>query len=118
MGTMLSRIATAAILLLGSAATADAQYGAAIRGVIRDVAGRPTAGAVVTLSHPGARLVRVAVTDLRGEYAIHGLEPGAEYVVQVTHPNFRKERVQARAYAASQHVTPVRLKPRRATAAR
>ena len=118
MGTMLSRVAAVVILVLGAAATADAQYGAAIRGVIHDASGQPTPGAVVTVSHPAARLVRVAVTNLRGEYVIRGLEPGAEYVVRVTHPKFKKHRLEARAYAAAERVTPVRLKPRRADAVR
>jgi len=118
MRAMFGRIVSAAILVLGLGGTADAQYGAAVRGVIHDAKGRPAPGVVVTLSHPTVPVVRVAVTDLKGEYVIRGLEPGVEYVVDLTHPNYRKERLEARAYAAVQEPTQVRLKPRRTAAAR
>ena len=75
--------------------------------------GRPAPGVVVTLSHPTTRLIRVALTDLRGEYEIRGLEPGVEYIVRLTHPNHRNERLETRAYAAVHEPTRVQLKPRR-----
>jgi hypothetical protein len=118
MRSMTGRIASAVVLVLGLAVTADAQYSAAVRGVIHDAKGRPAPGVVVTLSHPTAPVIRVAVTDLQGEYVIRGLEPGVEYVVHVTHPNYRKERLEARAYAAVQEPTRVQLKPRRTAAVR
>jgi Carboxypeptidase regulatory-like domain len=118
MRAIILRIASAAMLVLGLAATADAQYSAAVRGIIHDAKGRPAPGVVVTLSHPTTRVIRVALTDLRGEYVIRGLEPGVEYVVHVTHPNYRKERLEARAYAAVQEPTRVQLKPRRTAAVR
>ena len=118
MRVTVARILSALILVLGLGAGADAQYAAAVRGVIHDANGRPAPGAVVTLSHPTAPVIRVAVTDLKGEYVIRGLEPGVEYVVHVTHPNFRKERLAARAHAAVQEPTRVQLKPRRTAAAR
>ena len=117
MRAMLVRIASAVVLVLGLAVTADAQYSAAVRGVVHDAKGRPAQGVVVTLSHPTTPLIRVAVTDLRGQYVIKGLEPGVEYIVHVTHPNFRKERLETRAYAAVHEPARVRLKARR-TAAR
>ena len=113
MSHLIRRTAFAVLLVLGLAPTADAQYVAAVRGVIYDAVGRPTPGVVVTLTHPTRPVVRVAVTDLRGEYVIRGLEPGAAYVVRVTHPKFRKQRLEARAYAAVHEPTPVRLEPRR-----
>jgi hypothetical protein len=118
MRATIGRIVSAAILVLGLGATADAQYGAAVRGVVRDATGRPAPGVVVTLSHPIAPVIRVALTDLRGEYVIRGLEPGVEYVVHVTHPNYRKERLEARAFAAVQEPMRVQLKPRRTAAVR
>ncbi len=118
MRTIIGRIASAVVLVLGLAVTADAQYAAAVRGVIHDAKGRPAPGVVVTLSHPTTPVIRVALTDLRGEYVIRGLEPGVEYVVQVTHPNYRKERLEARAYAAVQEPTRVQLTPRRTATAR
>jgi protocatechuate 3,4-dioxygenase beta subunit len=111
------RIILAAILVLGLATAADAQYDATVRGLVRDASGRPTPGAVVTISHPTMPVVRVAVTDLGGQYVIHGLEPGAAYVVHVTHPNFRKQKLEARAYATVQDPTTVHLKARRTTIA-
>jgi hypothetical protein len=117
MRAIIGRIA-AAVLVLSLAATADAQYSAAVRGVIHDATGRPAPGVVVTLSHPTAPVVRVAVTNLKGEYVVRGLEPGVEYVVHLTHPNYRKERLEARAYAAVQEPTRVQLTPRRTAAVR
>ena len=118
MRAMLVRIASAVVLVLGLAVTADAQYAAAVRGVVHDAKGRPAPGVVVTLSHPTTRVIRVALTDLRGQYVIRGLEPGVEYIVDVTHPNYRKERLEARAYAAVHEPTRVQLKPRRTAAHR
>lgn len=118
MRTLMGRIASAVVLVLGLAVTADAQYSAAVRGVIHDAKGRPAPGVVVTLSHPTAPVIRVAVTNLRGEYVIRGLEPGVEYVVHVTHPNYRTERLEARAFAAVHEPTRVQLKPRRAALVR
>jgi protocatechuate 3,4-dioxygenase beta subunit len=114
MGAKILRILSAGVLLLGVTA-AEAQYAASIRGVVHDHEGRPMPGAVVTLSHPTSPAVRVAVTDLRGEYAIRGLEPDTAYVVHVTYPGFRKQKLQTRAYAAVQGPTIVRLTPRRTT---
>jgi protocatechuate 3,4-dioxygenase beta subunit len=118
MGTIVGRIGPAAVLVLGLATAAAAQYSAAIRGVIHDAAGRPAPGVVVTITHPKSPGIRVAVTDLRGEYVVRGLEPGAEYVVRVTHPDFRTRRLQARARTSAQDVTPVLLQPRRSATAR
>ena len=118
MRAIIGRIVSAAILVLGLAATADAQYSAAVRGVIHDTQGRPAPGVVVTLTDPTTRVIRVALTDLNGEYVIRGLEPGVEYVVRLTHPNYRKERVESRAYAAVQEPTLVQLKPKRTALSR
>ena len=113
MGTMIRRAVLAAALVLGLAAGAYAQYSAAIRGVILDTDGRPTPGVVVTVTHPAEPIVRVAVTNLRGEYVVRGLEPGVEYIVRVAHPKFRKQELEARAHASVHEPTRVQLKPRR-----
>ena len=116
MGARIRGILPAAILVLGLGAAADAQYTAAIRGVVHDSSGQPTPGVVVTVWHPTTPTVRVAVTDLNGEYVVRGLEPGVAYRVHVTHPNFKKQQLEAQAFALEQDQTTVRLKPRRATA--
>jgi hypothetical protein len=116
MEARIGRIVPAVILVLGLGSAADAQFSAAIRGVVHDSSGQPTPGAVVTISHPTTPTVRVAVTNLNGEYVVRGLETGVAYRVHVTHPNFKKQRLEARAFALEQDQTTVRLKPRRATA--
>jgi len=107
----------AAFLLLG-AAPATAQYSAIIRGVVEDDEGRPMPGAVVTVTHHATRTVRVAITDLRGEYRVSGLQPETPYRVQVFHPRFRKHTLEARAYASVMHVNRVQLIERDRDAAR
>ena len=71
--------------------------------------GHPVPGVVVTIEHPQQTAVRVVVTDLRGAYAVDELESGTRYTVRVSHPHFRKARLEA---AAGDRIS-VRLKPRR-----
>jgi hypothetical protein len=118
MTNMLRTVAAAGALVLALTTASEAQYTATVRGVVQDGNGRRTPGVVVTLTHPTERIIRVAVTNLRGEYEIRGLEPGAEYRVRLTHPNFRTEHVSARAYAATRPAAEVELKPRRTAFAR
>jgi len=105
----LRRLVAAAAVILALSATAAAQS-APLRGVVQDHRGNPVVGAVITVEHPQEKTaVRVAVTNLSGEYAVDRLERITPYVVRVSHPEFQKAR--ATSYAGDRLT--VRLKPRR-----
>jgi hypothetical protein len=108
MGTRIRALLGAAAVVFGLATGAAAQSGP-LRGVVHDHTGTPMPGAVVTIAHPQQTAVRVVLTDLRGEYAVGELERGTRYKVDISHPEFRKVRLQASA-GERVHVT---LKPRR-----
>lgn len=93
MGT--SPFVAAAAFVLGLAAPAFGQHGELI-GVVQNASGAAVPGAVVTVSHPEDVRVRVAITGTRGEYAVKGLDEATEYRVEVSHPRFRKQDLQAR----------------------
>lgn len=101
-------VSAAAVLLIG--ASAAAQDGVVVRGVVRDPAGAPLHGAVVTVAAPDWSIVRVSATDLWGEYEVPGLDPGQEYTVEVSHGAFRKAKLRIR---ADGEPLPVQLKPKR-----
>lgn len=112
MGTRIRRLAGAAAVVLGvagSAAAQSAHSGALHRGVVYDQRGAPLPGVVVTLEHPQDKGVRVALTDLWGEYAVADLDRGTRYIVRISHPGFEGTRLKA---AAGDHIN-VTLKPRR-----
>jgi hypothetical protein len=97
MASRIAKLIVAALLVLGIAPPATAQTGGVLTGVVHDRAGNPVPGVVVTIvdpAHPGARVV---VTDQRGVYFIDRLEYGTGYAVEVSHPRFRKSRLQASA---------------------
>ena len=97
--------------MLGMAAPAWAQGGGVLKGSVHDVSGAPLPGAVVTVSDPQQMRVRVAITDLRGEYVVEGLERTTEYRVEVSHPKFRKRELQAQPHDGA--AEPITLEPRR-----
>jgi hypothetical protein len=105
----------AALFVLGVTAGADAQCLGTIRGIVHDPSGRPTPGAVVTISHPMTKAVRVALTDLHGEYVVTGLLPDTPYIVQISHPRFKRQTVETRAYASTTGMSKVQLTEKRAT---
>ena len=111
MGTRIRGFVGAAAVVFGFTTGAAAQSMTVHTGIVRDHTGVPVAGVVVTVQHPQETAVRVVVTDLRGKYEVPELERGIRYTVQVSHPEFRKTRVQA---SAGDHVT-VQLKPRRSS---
>jgi hypothetical protein len=103
----------AVLLGLGTAPVAAAQTGAVLSGVVFDRAGNPVPGVVVTIVDPAKQGPRVVVTDQSGVYFVDRLHYGTAYAVDVSHPRFRKSRLQAIANEgeAPVHVT---LNPRRA----
>lgn len=109
MGNRIRTPLAIAALVFGFGTGAAAQSNGVLRGLIRDQTGKPVPGVVVTVEHPRQAAVRVALTDLRGEYAVPGLDRGTVYKVEVSHPQFRKKQLQAE---ADDRVT-VRIKPRR-----
>jgi hypothetical protein len=109
MSTRIRRLIAAAAVVFGFATGAAAQSTAFHRGVVQDHRGAPVPGVVVTVQHPQDTAVRVVLTNLHGEYEVGDLEHGVRYRLQVSHPEFRKTRLQA---SADDHVI-VRLKPRR-----
>lgn len=109
MGTRISTLVGAAVVVFGIATGAAAQSGPVHRGVVHDHRGTPLPGVVVTIAHPGQNAVRVVLTDLRGEYSVPELEHRTRYDIQVSHPEFRKTRLRA---APGDRIT-VTLKPRR-----
>lgn len=112
MGNKVALLFAAGLFIFGNATTGAAQPEAVLRGTVQDPRGTPTPGVVVTVEEPQASFVRVALTDLRGEYRIEGLDGETEYLVRARHPQFRETRLKARAAAHDAPLT-VTLKPRR-----
>jgi Carboxypeptidase regulatory-like domain len=110
MGTRIRSLLTAAAVVFGFATGAAAQPDP-LRGVVHDHTGTPIAGVVVTVEHPQQTVVRVVLTDLKGQYTVGPLERGIRYTVRVSHPKFRNARLDA---VAGDEVT-VKLKPRRSS---
>lgn len=106
----------AAALVLGSA-PATAQVGGVLSGLVRDGAGNPVPGVVLTVVGPTERDARVVITDQRGAYFIDRLHYGTEYELDVSHPRFRKSRVRASANEGEAPVE-ITLSPRRSRLAR
>lgn len=109
MGTRIRALLAVAAVVFGFGAAAEAQSNGPLRGLVRDHTGLPLPGVVVTVEHPQREAVRVVLTDLRGEYEVTNLDRGTRYSVLVSHPQFRKARLEAE---ADDRIT-VRMKPKR-----
>ena len=94
--TALTLVATAVLVLAFSSAGA-AQTGGVLSGVVHDRAGEPVSDVVLTIVDPVKGDTRVAISDSGGMYFVDCLHYGVQYAVDVSHPRFRKSRVQARA---------------------
>jgi Carboxypeptidase regulatory-like domain len=114
MSTRIRRFSVAAAVVFGFVSAAAAQSVPSQRGLVRDHTGTPLAGAVVTVQHPDKLAIRVALTDLQGEYSIEPLEGGVQYVVRVSHPRYRRAQLRA---SAGEPLA-VNLKPKRCSADR
>jgi hypothetical protein len=114
MSTRIRRFSATAAVVFGFVSAAAAQSVPSQRGMVRDHTGTPVPGAVVTVQHPQKLAVRVALTDLQGEYSVEPLEGGVQYVVRVSHPQYR----QAQLRASAGEPLAVNLKPKRCAAGR
>ena len=90
-------LALAGVLVLVIVPAAAAQTGAVLTGLVQDRAGNPVPGVVLTIVDPEQPRARVVVTDQDGVYFIDRLDYGTSYAVDVSHPRFRRSRVQATA---------------------
>lgn len=62
--------------------------GAALRGIVRDGTGAPSGGVTATVTHMETSLVRSAVTEADGQYAVSALPPGL-YRLEVAGTGFK-----------------------------
>ena len=109
-------VATAVLVLAFSSSLAAAQTGAVLSGVVHDRAGAPVAGVVLTIVDPIEDDTRVAISDSHGRYFVDRLHYGTPYTVDVSHPRFRKSRVEARANEGETAVDIALVPPRSAFA--
>src|SRR5205085_4317362 len=87
--TALMRAAACALLLLGFAATARAQFRAGIQGTVTDPAGAVVTDATVTLKDNGTGKTQQATTSSEGFYRFSELQPGS-YTLTVEKAGFKK----------------------------
>jgi hypothetical protein len=85
------------VALLAFWSSGQAQTGAVLSGVVRDPAGEPVSGVVLTIVNSGSGEVRVVSSDHHGAYIVDRLHYGLEYAIESRHPRFRQSRVRARA---------------------
>ncbi|MBK9238695.1 MAG: carboxypeptidase regulatory-like domain-containing protein [Acidobacteria bacterium] len=76
------------LVLVLSAASASAQTGATLAGVVQDSTGAVLAGAKVVAQHVATGATRQATTGLDGRFTIAGLTAG-NYEVRSDFPGFR-----------------------------
>src|SRR5262245_13389582 len=77
------------LLCLSLAVSVEAQIGSGtLVGNVVDDAGAAVPGAAITITAPGTRLTRTAVTDQAGSYRVPGLQPGS-YQVRIELNGFR-----------------------------
>ena len=97
MASTIRKVAGAAALVLTIVPAAAAQTGGVLSGVVHDGTGNPVAGVVLTIVDPEEPGARVVITDERGAYFVDRLHYGTPYAIDVSHPRFRKSRLQANA---------------------
>lgn len=112
MGKTHHRLIVGLGLVLTMAWSAGAQDTARLTGTIRNTAGTAVPGVVVTVTANDSSIVRVVATNEKGEYAVNGVMPWQEYVVEASHPQFEKVRVRVKPAAPAQDLS-LRLKPKR-----
>lgn len=84
----------AAVALLAAAPAAMAQQTTAgVRGAVTDGAGKPIAGATLTVTHQPTGSRVITRSDAQGLFDLRGLRAGGPYLVQVTAPGFGAEQV-------------------------
>jgi hypothetical protein len=110
MGTLLRLLATAVLTFAWTASAAAQTPPPALKGVVRDQFGSPVPGVVLRIATPDQSVVRVAATDLRGEYKFDRLASRSDYAMEVSHPHFRKVTIPA---SGDSSEVDVQLKARR-----
>jgi hypothetical protein len=85
-----SWLALASVMLFsaGSALAQSQASSADIRGTITDRTGGALPGVTITVTHPDRGVVRQAITDQSGQYAVLLLPPAAEYQIKIELPGF------------------------------
>ena len=84
--------ATVALLAASAPAVYAQQTTAGLRGVVTDAAGKPVAGAVVTIIHTPSGTRDVAKTNAQGQYEVSGLKVGGPYEVDISGPGLKDSR--------------------------
>lgn len=84
--------ASFALLAASAPAVYAQQTTAAVRGVITDAAGKPVAGATVTLIHTPSGTREVTRTDKDGNYQLTGLKVGGPYEIDVSAGGYSESR--------------------------
>ena len=87
--SMLALWVAASLLFLASVAPAHAQFGASLRGTVKDANGAVIPGATVTLVDKGTNEKRVATTDGNGIYTFNAL-PSDHFKLTVEKAGFKR----------------------------
>ncbi len=85
---MMKRLAAGAamgVLATALAATAHAQETTGgVNGTVTDGAGKPLAGAQVTVVYQPTNTTQTLTTDAQGGFSLRGLQPGGPYAITAT----------------------------------
>src|SRR5258707_6392904 len=87
---VLAVLCAALCLALGAPLEAQSADGTA-SGTVADVAGKPIAGAAVSVKSESAGAVRQATTDTEGKFSVSGLPEGL-YTIEASAPSFATSR--------------------------
>lgn len=84
------RLMVCVTIVVGYAATAQAQFKAGIQGSVTDSTGAVIPGATITLTNSETGKTQTVTASEEGFYRLSGLPPG-RYTVAVEHPGFKKK---------------------------
>ena len=68
---------------------------ASLRGVIVNSSNEVLVGATVVLSHPQTGREYAVVSGVDGRYALHGVRPASDYVLEVSYVGYESKRVES-----------------------
>ncbi|HZZ90406.1 MAG TPA: carboxypeptidase regulatory-like domain-containing protein [Caulobacteraceae bacterium] len=88
-------VAFGALALAAANVAVAQQTTGSIRGQVTDDAGKPVAGATVTITHLPTGSRATAVTDAGGGYTVLNLRPGGPYTVEATEPAHAPQKVES-----------------------
>ena len=80
----LSKLSLGLIVALAAAPAFAQSTSAGVSGLVTDAAGKPVAGAEVTITHIESGSVSKATTDGAGRYNARGLRVGGPYTITIT----------------------------------